>query len=358
MHSWKTASGGSQPERSFLSRLKASPGLRFNVLRGGNTEGRLDAENRLVSVTITATGHRSEIGYDGLGRRVQIQELDPDTTQTLQVTSDKKYLWDGVEIAEERDTTGGIVQKRFYSQGFVDTDGTILFYTRDHLGSIRELTDGTQAIRARYDYDPYGRMTKTQGDKDSPFTYTGHFWHAQSDLDLTLFRAYDPNLGRWISRDPIGEFAGNNLYAYVANSPTVYLDRLGLDKTAYLECMASTLIELDILYDILNLTYAGISIAQPELSPFMGLLAGATVAGMPQSTDGTAPFAGGATFGGGIAGGIGGFGSFGPGGFGSRVSRFTPWSNGLNYLSIIVTTTDIIQKITKANGKCKCLLGN
>ena len=120
------------------------------------------------------------------------------------------------------------MQKRFYSQGFVDNDGTKLFYTRDHLGSIRELTDSSQAVRARYDYDPYGRMTKVSGDKDSPFTYTGHFWHAQSGLNLTLFRAYDPNLGRWISRDPIAESGGNNYYVYSFNDSINRLDTLGL----------------------------------------------------------------------------------------------------------------------------------
>jgi RHS repeat-associated protein len=144
------------------------------------------------------------------------------------MTSDKKYLWDGVDIAEERDTTGAIVLRRFYNQGFVDSDGTALFYTRDHLGSIRELTDGTQAIRARYDYDPYGRMTKIQGDRDSAFGFTGDFWHAQSGLDLTLYRAYDPNLGRWLSRDPIGEDGGKNLYAYVDNDPVGLIDPFGL----------------------------------------------------------------------------------------------------------------------------------
>jgi RHS repeat-associated protein len=221
-----------------------------NLVSGRARTFEWDAENRLVSVTITATGHVTQFGYDGMGRRVQIQELDLDTTKTLQVTSDKKYLWDGVEIAEERDTTGAIVQRRFYSQGFVDTDGAILFYTRDHLGSIRELTDGTQAIRARYDYDPWGRMTKIQGDKDSPFTYTGHFWHAQSGLDLTLFRAYDPNLGRWISRDPINDpkvlrdrftgpsllmsftpaelSQGPSLYGYCLNNTVNDIDKLGL----------------------------------------------------------------------------------------------------------------------------------
>jgi RHS repeat-associated protein len=202
--------------------------LNGNLVEDGNRQFEWDAENRLTAVTILATNHRSEFGYDGMGRRVCIRELDPDTNQVLQVTSDKKYLWDGVEIAEERTTDGGTVLRRFYEQGFVDTDGTALYYTRDHLGSVRELTDGSQAIRARYDYDPYGRMTKLQGDRDTVFTFTGHFWHAQSGLNLTYFRAYDPSLGRWLSRDPIEEFGGLNLYGYSFNSPTSLIDVLGL----------------------------------------------------------------------------------------------------------------------------------
>jgi len=199
-----------------------------NMTGDGERSFEWDAENRLIAVVITTTGHRSEFGYDGLGRRVMIRELDPDANKTLQVTSDKKYLWDGVEIAEERDTTGGIVQKRFYSQGFIDNDGTKLFYTRDHLGSIRELVDMSQTVRARYDYDPYGRPTKISGDRDSAFQYAGYFWHPQSGLDLTWFRAYDPNLGRWISRDPIGENGGINLYGYVENDPIGFVDPYGL----------------------------------------------------------------------------------------------------------------------------------
>ena len=227
VHSWKTASGGSQPGASFLSRLKAAPGLRFGAFRGRDAEGQSDAENRLTAVVITTTGHRSEFGYDGMGRRVAIRELDPDQTQTLQVTSDKKYLWDGVEIAQERSTDGGTVLRQFYEQGFVDTDGTILFYTRDHMDSIRELTDANQSVRARYDYDPYGRMTKVIGDKDSLLGYTGHHWHAPSSLNLAYLRAYDPNLGRWISRDPIEESGGLNLYQYVFGSPINFIDPEG-----------------------------------------------------------------------------------------------------------------------------------
>jgi RHS repeat-associated protein len=191
--------------------------------------GHSDEENRLVSVTTNATGHRTEYVYDGLGRRVQILEKEIAQDQTETISSDKKYLWTGVRIAEERTgDDGGIVLRRYYMQGFVDNDGTILLYTRDHLGSIRELVDLQQTVRARYDYDPYGNVTKIYGDRDSQFLYTGHYWHAKSGLYLTLYRAYDSVLGRWLSRDPIAEAGGINLYSYVSGNPINYYDSLGL----------------------------------------------------------------------------------------------------------------------------------
>jgi RHS repeat-associated protein len=197
--------------------------LNGNLTSDGVRTFEWDAENRLVAVVIGT--HRSEFVYDELGRRVEILEKDNNV-----MSSDKKYLWDGTEIAEERDSTGATAIKKFYSQGFVDTDATNLYYTRDHLGSIRELTDSTQAIRARYDYDPYGRVTKISGDRDSIFLYTGHLWHSPSGFYLTLYRAYDPNLGRWISRDPIGGRGGQNLYGYVTNDPVNAIDPFGLTK--------------------------------------------------------------------------------------------------------------------------------
>ena len=83
-------------------------------------------------------------------------------------------------------------------------------------------------MEAQYDYDPYGNRVVLSGMMDIDFGYTGHYHHAPSGLNLTLYRAYNPALGRWISRDPIGERGGINLYGYVDNDPVNLFDPFGL----------------------------------------------------------------------------------------------------------------------------------
>ena len=180
-----------------------------------------DAVNRLVS--ITGPTNQSVFTYDGMGRRVQIVEYTNGVA-----ASTNKYVWSGLSLSEQRDA-GGNVLRRFFGQG-EQIAGTNYFYTRDHLGSVRELTDVSGAIHARYDYDPYGRQSKISGDMDADFGYAGYYAHRASGLWLTLFRAYDADLGRWLNQDPIGERGGINLYEAFFNSPTFYVDRNGLDN--------------------------------------------------------------------------------------------------------------------------------
>jgi RHS repeat-associated protein len=54
------------------------------------------------------------------------------------------------------------------------------------------------------------------------------YTHWPSGLNLTLYRAYNADAGRWLNRDPIEEAGGNNLFRFVDNNPINYLDVLGL----------------------------------------------------------------------------------------------------------------------------------
>ena len=64
----------------------------------------------------------------------------------------------------------------------------------------------------------------------SDFQYAGYYYHAASGLNITLNRAYSPFLGRWLTRDPIGESGGINLYGYVGGDPVGATDPSGLTE--------------------------------------------------------------------------------------------------------------------------------
>ena len=145
------------------------------------------------------------------------------------VQTDRQYVWVNTAVAEEREAGTGAVTRRFFGTGEQD-GGVALFCARDHLGSVRELTDGAASLRGRYHYDPWGRQTRTAGDLEAWSAFTGHPQHAPSGLALTLYRGYDAGLGLWVSEDPIGPQGDLNLYRYALARPTDAVDRLGLQS--------------------------------------------------------------------------------------------------------------------------------
>jgi RHS repeat-associated protein len=184
-----------------------------------------DAEHRLISVI--SGNQNTEFTYDGVGRRVGIRLL-----VNGDEVSNRRFIWCDNDICEER-TPAGIVSKRFFLQGIKVESGAMAgkyFYTRDHLSSVRELIDEVGNVRARFNYDPYGARSRISGTLDVDFGFTGHFYHVETGLDLTWFRAYDPKLGRWLSRDsfPNAEMLiGPYLYAYAGNNPVNFVDLTG-----------------------------------------------------------------------------------------------------------------------------------
>ncbi len=178
-----------------------------------------DARNQLVAVTVGT--HRSEFTYNGFRRRVRIVEKENGLTQL-----DMKVLWCESDICEERAADGTTVTRRAFVYA-EQVAGVARFFALDHLGSVTDVTDLASGSVGRYAFDPWGRRALTAGADVTTVGYTGHR-SVGGNLSLTLNRAYDADLGRWLSEDPIGLSDGPNLYAYVSNRVTVWIDPLGL----------------------------------------------------------------------------------------------------------------------------------
>jgi RHS repeat-associated protein len=84
-----------------------------------------------------------------------------------------------------------------------------------------------------YRYSTYGERTKVGGDLDSDWGWAGLFHHEPSGLHLATYRVYDSKMGRWISRDPLGEGVDYNLYRYCGNSPVNFKDPDGLNPVGW-----------------------------------------------------------------------------------------------------------------------------
>jgi RHS repeat-associated protein len=149
--------------------------------------------------------------------------------QTPQGTTD--YLWCGNRICQSVNDATGAAEREYFAEGEWNATGQHIFYGPDGLGSIRDAyVAGIGAVQA-YDYAPYGYplQTPTTGPL-AQFRFAGMFYDSSTGLYLTRTRAYSPRLGRWLSRDPLGEAAdpAANLYRYVAGNPISNVDPLGL----------------------------------------------------------------------------------------------------------------------------------
>ena len=81
-------------------------------------------------------------------------------------------------------------------------------------------------IRTAYAYAPFGAVSAS-GDVSQPFQWSSEVYDSELDLVYYNFRHYSPSLGRFLSRDPIEEQGGLNLYAFAKNNPMVKWDILG-----------------------------------------------------------------------------------------------------------------------------------
>jgi RHS repeat-associated protein len=177
-----------------------------------------NAEDELTRVLENSI-EQARFSYDPVGRRVE--------KVAGGVTS--SYTYDGQDML--REVRGGTALKYVQGSGIdehlaVDDGGALSYFHADGLESIVKVTNAAGAVTLTRHYDAWGSHESVGNGPG--YAYTGREWDPEIDLYYYRARYYDAVAGRFISEDPSGLDDDVDLYAYVGNDPTNYVDPTGL----------------------------------------------------------------------------------------------------------------------------------
>ena len=188
---------------------------------------------RVMKATATET---NEYLYDGWN---MIREISHTPIPPYSHTN--SYVW-GLDLSQSLQGAGGIGGLLSVTKHEAQsTKHYALAY--DANGNVTELVDTNGAIAAHYEYDPYGNLLAQSGPLagSNPYRFSTKYQDDETGLLYYGYRFYSPQLGRWLSRDPLMEksfqLVGRRrarqqdealLYAFVRNRPLNDYDLMGL----------------------------------------------------------------------------------------------------------------------------------
>ncbi len=204
-----------------------------------------NAENRPVKFESEDGGTTVECAYDSMGRRfekkvtvggttgfharylyrdyLQVAECDL-TGETPEVV--RSYIWD----PSEPEATRVLSMTRWEANGTQEKEH--LYCMHDAMKNVTSLFGEARGRRALYEYRPYGGLITSEGNmaEENKFRFSSEYMDDELGLVYYNYRHLNPLDGRWISRDPIKEEGGWNLFAFVGNSPIHVNDNKGLSE--------------------------------------------------------------------------------------------------------------------------------
>jgi len=203
-----------------------------------------DHRNRLTTSTRKSSSGvvlSTEVNtYDVFDRRIA-RTIDTDGAGPLLATK-VHTVYDGEHAWADYNASGTATARYLYGDGtdqllarWRPVDGTA-WYLTDRQGTVRDLVNAAGTIINTIEYDSFGRiLSQTNASAGDRFTFTGREWDSEVGMYYYRARFYDSATGRFASQDPIGFVAGDsNLYRYVGNNPTDYVDPSGM--LAMTEC--------------------------------------------------------------------------------------------------------------------------
>ena len=230
-----------------------------NTLCDGVWTNQWDAENRLIATETT-----SAVPVEAMAKVTWSYRADGHwhervvyvwTNAAWLASVTNRFIWDGNVILAILDHTNGLL---FGFMRGLDLSGTeqgvggaggllamthqaeggtsSFFVANDGNGNVVSLVGASDGARAAtYEYGPFGEALRVSGPGDladlNPMRFSSQWTDPTTGRAKYLYREYEPSLGRWLSRDLIGEQVEPNPMAFAANAPILFLDRLGLITT-------------------------------------------------------------------------------------------------------------------------------
>ncbi len=137
----------------------------------------------------------------------------------------RNYLW-GLDLTQTMQGAGGIGGLL----AAVESSGSVYEYLYDGDGDVTGILDDSGRVVATYAYNVFGRVEGATGH----YKDTNRFQYSTKAIESWVtnhyyfgYRYYDPINGRWLSRDPLDEKGGANIYGFVENDPANSIEYLG-----------------------------------------------------------------------------------------------------------------------------------
>jgi len=222
------------------------------LLSNNRMDCRWNEDQRMDRIQDHALNTRSEMVYDGMGRRTRRTDYDAKEAGTQ--VAERGYFYDGWNhtITFERSNGSRQMSKRLtwgldlsLSQEGAGGVGGLLasdegeapyYFFYDGNGNVTGLVNSQGSLEASYQYDVFGELVSSSGnysaENEYRFSTKPQNLHS-GGMYYYGYRYYDPVTGRWLNRDPIQELGGYNLYQMVSNDPVNLIDFLGLSRYEY-----------------------------------------------------------------------------------------------------------------------------
>ena len=248
-----------------LTRSATSGGVVTLYAYGSNGE--------LQTKTDSATGAQTRYQYDALGNLLKVVLPTGDSVEYLIDGQNRRVgrKWNGavthrwlyqnqLNPIAELDSAGALVSRFVYGNranvpDYLVRGGAVYRLVTDHLGSVRAVVDtATGAVAQWTAYDAWGNVLADSGAGFQSFGFAGGLTDAATGLVRFGVRDYDPTIGRWTAKDPVGFRGGDlNIYRYVSRNPLNGIDPAGLatcyysQSTGWLICIDDVTLEVVVL---------------------------------------------------------------------------------------------------------------